>query len=142
MPPQKLKKMGFKTLVLDLDETLVHSQYKAMLDADIVLSVDISSVPGMPMNQKIYSRKRPFCDEFLKKLAPHFEIVMFTASMERYAKPIFRKLDPHKELIDHCLYRAHCEHVDRQYFVKDLAKLGRDLSQVIIIDNSPYAYML
>ena len=56
------------------------------------------------MNQKVYATKRPYCDEFLEAIAPHYEIIMFTASMSRYAEPLFKKLDP-KGLIDTCLYR-------------------------------------
>lgn len=39
------------------------------------------------------------------------------------------------------LYREHCTFHKNLYFVKDLSKLGRDLKDVVIVDNSPSAYM-
>lgn len=39
--PQRKSDFGRKTLVLDLDETLVHSQFKPVENADIVLPVEI-----------------------------------------------------------------------------------------------------
>jgi RNA polymerase II subunit A small phosphatase-like protein len=39
--PQSKKDYGRKTLVLDLDETLVHSQFKPVENADIILPVEI-----------------------------------------------------------------------------------------------------
>ena len=71
--------------MLDLDETLVHSQFRKIPDADIELSINISNVPGQVLNQKVYVLKRPYCDQFLEAVAPHFEVIMFTASLSRYA---------------------------------------------------------
>jgi len=39
--PQRRNDLGKKTLVLDLDETLVHSSFKAVENPDIVLPVEI-----------------------------------------------------------------------------------------------------
>jgi carboxy-terminal domain RNA polymerase II polypeptide A small phosphatase len=89
----------------------------------------------------VFAKKRPFCEQFLSELAPHFEIVMFTASMNRYAKPLFRKLDPKGNIIDFELFREHCEYVRKEFYVKDLTRLGRSMDSVIIVDNSPHAYM-
>ena len=60
----------------------------------MVITINISNLPDQVMNQKVFVCKRPFCDEFLKAVAPHYEIVMFTASLSRYAEPIFKRLDP------------------------------------------------
>ena len=38
------------------------------------------------------------------------------------------------------LFREHCT-FHNNTFVKDLSKLGRELKDIIIIDNSPSAYM-
>lgn len=126
--------------MLDLDETLVHSQFKPIGNSDIVVTIDISSIPNQVLNQKVYANKRPYVDEFLKAVAPLFEIVMFTASMKRYAEPIFKRLDPKGKLFDHCLYRDHCTQHKRDMFVKDLTRLGRPIEDIIILDNSPNAY--
>ena len=138
---QSSKKWGKKTLVLDLDETLVHSQFKPISDPDFILTINISNIPNQVMNQKVYCVKRPFCDEFLEAVAPHFEIVMFTASLSRYAEPLFKKLDPKGRLIDTCLYRQHCTQYKRDFYVKDLTRLGRPIENIIIVDNSPNSYL-
>lgn len=135
------KKRGKKTLVLDLDETLVHSQFKPVVMADIVLTIDISNNPSQVLSQKVYACKRPFCDKFLEAVSPHFEIVMFTASLSRYAEPLFKKLDPTGKLIDTCLYREHCTQFKKDFYVKDLTRLNRPIEDIIIIDNSPNSYL-
>ena len=91
--------------MLDLDETFVHANDKYDPEADIVLKIDVSLVPTQPDFKSIYVKKRPYCDDFLREMAKHFEIVMFTASMERYAQPLFNQLDPKGNLIDYALFR-------------------------------------
>ena len=93
------------------------------------------------IEQKVYVLKRPFCDAFLEAVAPHFEIVMFTASLSRYAEPLFKMLDPKGTIIDAILYRESCTHYKRDFYVKDLTRLGRNIHDVIIIDNSPNSYL-
>ena len=43
-------------------------------------------------------------------------------------------MDPEKQLIKHRLYRQHAT-INKNNYVKDISKLGRDLSRTIIIDN-------
>lgn len=50
-------------------------------------------------------------------------------------------LDPEKKLISHRLYREHCT-FEKNYFVKDIREINRKLSDVVIVDNSPYSYVL
>lgn len=66
---------------------------------------------------------------------------MFTASLSSYANPIFQRLDPSGSLIDFVLFRESCTFVSNEYYVKDLARLGRRLEDLIIIDNSPASYL-
>lgn len=77
-------------------------------------------------------KKRPGLDEFLQKSSELYEIVVFTASVEYYAGPVLDAID-RKRCISHRLYREHCVRVDGE-FVKDLSRLGRDISKVVIID--------
>ena len=138
---QPARKKGKKTLVLDLDETLVHSSFKPVASPDFTFTINISNIPDQVMNQKVYACKRPFCDQFLEAVAPHFEIVMFTASLSRYAEPLFKKLDPKGRLFDSCLYREHCTSYKNEFYVKDLTRLGRPIEDIIILDNSPNSYL-
>jgi RNA polymerase II subunit A small phosphatase-like protein len=87
----------------------------------------------------VYVLKRPFCEEFIRRMSIHYEIVMFTASLSKYADPLYAKLDKARVTAT-LLFREHCTFYNG-IFVKDMAKLGRPLSDVIIIDNSPSSYL-
>lgn len=79
-------------------------------------------------------------------MAKHFEIVVFTAAMKLYADPVLDVLDPNQQLIRFRLYHDSCVQHDgtgkSTFHVKDLSFLGRDLSQVVIVDNSPKSFVL
>eukprot|EP00171_Calliarthron_tuberculosum_P014200 IDg14200t1 len=88
----------------------------------------------------VYVKKRPGVDEFLEKVSEWYEVIVFTASLALYANPVMDLLDP-KRLVHGRLYREHCVMTSGCY-VKDISKLGRDLSRTLIIDNSPLSYAL
>eukprot|EP01126_Amoeba_proteus_P013992 TRINITY_DN1603_c0_g1_i2.p1 TRINITY_DN1603_c0_g1~~TRINITY_DN1603_c0_g1_i2.p1 ORF type:complete len:174 (+),score=23.26 TRINITY_DN1603_c0_g1_i2:166-687(+) len=71
-------KHGKKCLVLDLDETLVHSSFKPVERYDFIIPVEIEGTV-----YQVYVAKRPGVDEFLKKVAEMFEVVIFTASLSK-----------------------------------------------------------
>lgn len=134
LEPQVGRNVGRKTLVLDLDETLVHSSFRPV-KAPIVLEVEIDGA-----FHKVYVLKRPGCDEFLSHVLKLYEVVIYTASMAKYADPLVDILDPKKETLR--LFRESCSRVSGGGYVKDLSLLGRDLRKVSIVDNSPTCYSL
>ena len=101
------------TLVLDLDETLVHY---------------------VEEENSAYVQVRPHADDFLKELSKHFEIVLFTAAEEDYTGIVLNELN-RNNYITHILCRKYTEFRNGCY-VKDLSKLGRDLKRVCIVDNN------
>ncbi|TIB74864.1 hypothetical protein E3Q23_02574 [Wallemia mellicola] len=123
-----------KCLVLDLDETLVHSSFKLIQQADYVVPVEIES-----QTHNVYVIKRPGVDAFLKKMGEIYEIVVFTASLSKYADPVLDMLDINK-VVKHRLFRESCYNHKGNY-VKDLSQLGRSIDDTIIIDNSPASYV-
>lgn len=88
----------------------------------------------------VYVNVRHGVTEFLDKMAEVYEIVIFTASLAAYANPLLDKLDVNKRIRGR-LFRESCVSINGSY-VKDLSKLGRNLKNVIIIDNSPMSYSL
>ena len=112
------------TLVLDLDETLIH--FKAN-----------------PNNEESGTIKiRPYLYQFLDSIKKYYELVVFTAATQEYADPIINALEHNKKkYFDYRLYRIHTIIIDND-FVKDLSKLGRDLSRIIIVDNMEQNYKL
>ncbi|CAN0455829.1 unnamed protein product [Discosporangium mesarthrocarpum] len=88
---------------------------------------------------QVYVRKRPHLDSFLQAVSELFEVVVFTASQQVYAERLLNMIDPQKKYVKYRLYRDACMALEGNY-LKDLNVLGRDLSKVAIVDNSPYAY--
>jgi len=68
-----------------------------------------------------------------------FEVVIFTASLAIYADPLLDEIDT-KRYASYRLFREHCMFYGNT-FVKDLSKLGRNLKDTIIVDNSPNSYV-
>jgi RNA polymerase II subunit A small phosphatase-like protein len=134
LKPQLPEDVGKKTLVLDLDETLVHSSFKPIPNPDYVIPVQIEN-----QVHNVYVLKRPGVDEFLRAMGEIYEIAIFTASVGKYADPVLDTLDKYK-VIRHRLFREACIHYKGNY-VKDLSQLGRNLKHVIILDNSPASYI-
>ncbi|KAH9165472.1 hypothetical protein EDB89DRAFT_2076743 [Lactarius sanguifluus] len=114
LPPISPQHAGRKCLVLDLDETLVHSSFKSIQQADYVVPVEI-------------------------RMGEIYEIVVFTASLSKYADPVLDKLDIH-HVVAHRLFRESCYNHKGNY-VKDLSQLGRPIADTIILDNSPASYI-
>ncbi|ETP20253.1 hypothetical protein F441_05982 [Phytophthora nicotianae CJ01A1] len=133
LPPVSPIDADKKCLVLDLDETLVHSTFRPTNNYDFVIPVEIDGTTHL-----VYVCKRPGAEEFLIEMAKYYEIVVYTASLSVYADPLLDKLDP-EGVIRYRLYREHCVQYEGCY-VKDLSLLDRDIAQTIIVDNSPMAY--
>jgi len=133
LPPQRENKKGKKCLVLDLDETLVHSSFKPVPDSDFTVSVEIEG-----QVHQVFVSKRPHVDEYLKRCGELYEVVVFTASLAKYADPVLDILDIHK-VVDWRLFRESCTQHNGSY-VKDMNRMGRDIRTIMIVDNSPHSY--
>ncbi|KAM9343772.1 carboxy-terminal domain RNA polymerase II polypeptide A small phosphatase 2 isoform 1-T1 [Pholidichthys leucotaenia] len=134
LPEVKAQDQGKICVVIDLDETLVHSSFKPISNADFIVPVEIEGT-----THQVYVLKRPYVDEFLRRMGELFECVLFTASLAKYADPV-------TDLLDQCgvfrarLFRESCV-FHQGCYVKDLSRLGRDLNKTLILDNSPASYI-
>lgn len=119
LPPKEDKRPY--TLILDLDETLVSFENNKDNKGMLIL--------------------RPGLIEFLSIIKEYYELVLFTTAVKEYADPIANAIEKNQKFFDHRLYRNHsiCVGNDR---VKDLSKIGRDLSRVVIVDNLSDNYKL
>ena len=118
LPPLDTNKYKY-TLVLDLDETLVHY---------------------IEEKDRHYVQVRPFAEYFISEMGKYFEIVIFTSAEEEYANIVLEEIDKNK-IISHKLFRRHVEYSDG-FCLKDLNKIGRDLSKVCIVDNDKNNFKL
>jgi len=75
----------------------------------------------------------------MRRVGELYEIVVFTASLAQYADPVIDLLDIHK-VVDWRLFRESCTPFKGAY-VKDMGRMGRDISQIMILDNSPHSYL-
>ena len=147
-------KVPQKTLVLDLDETLIHSLAKGgrmssghMVEVKLSTPMTTALTPGGPPTMLgpqhpilYYVHKRPHCDEFLRKVCKWFKLVVFTASVQEYADPVIDWLEQERKFFQARYYRQHCTFRNGAY-IKDLSAVEPDLSKVMILDNSPMSYI-
>lgn len=138
-----------KTLILDLDETLIHSIAKGgrmssghMVEVKLATLLTPSGLPVQGPQHPIlyYVHKRPHCDDFLRRVCKWYNLVIFTASVQEYADPVIDWLETERKFFSGRLYRQHCT-FRHGAFIKDLSSVEPDLSRVMILDNSPLSYM-
>lgn len=134
LPEVEAQDQGKICVVIDLDETLVHSSFKPVSNADFIVPVEIEGT-----THQVYVMKRPYVDEFLRRMGELFECVLFTASLAKYADPVTDRLDKAgvfraRLFRESCVFHQGC-------YVKDLSRLGRDLNKTLILDNSPASYI-
>ncbi|ATZ48949.1 Bcnem1 [Botrytis cinerea B05.10] len=139
-------KLTQKTLILDLDETLIHSMnYGGRMSAGHMVEVQITNLMGAggagPQHPILYYvNKRPYCDEFLRRVCKWYNLVVFTASLQDYADPVIDWLEQERKFFSARYYRQHCTYRNGA-FIKDLSSVEPDLSKVMILDNSPVSYL-
>jgi hypothetical protein len=79
------------SLVLDLDETLVHCTIEPIPDPDMTFPVFFNGI-----QYTVHVRTRPYLTEFLEAVSRKFEVVVFTASQKVYANELLDRIDPGK----------------------------------------------
>lgn len=130
-----------KTLILDMDETLIHAEIlpeaaKPIKDWDFTITLKSTNAEGAEEAYVVYVKIRPYYDECIETLANYYEIVVFTAAEQDYADAILDVLDP-ENVISQRLYRQHCINIEDKYFVKDLRIIeDRDIKDMVLVDNS------
>ncbi|KAJ7068248.1 NLI interacting factor-like phosphatase [Mycena amicta] len=137
-----------KTLVLDLDETLIHSTSRPLPSARSgFFGLDGNQSSGHMVEVVLgghstlyHVYKRPFADFFLRTVSGWYTLVIFTASMQEYADPVIDWLDAGRGILANRLFRDSCTQLPNGSYTKDLSVVDSDLSRVCLIDNSPISY--
>lgn len=130
--------IGKKTLVLDLDETLIHTcTTKDHPDVLLTTRDEANTEYAIPL------KVRPYLHEFLKRMSKLFEIVVFTASASYYANSIIDYIDPSKRLIADILARSNCMETKNGFVIKDLRIIkNRNMKDIILVDNLSHSFGL
>jgi len=134
LPPQEGFYKGKITIVLDLDETLIHTT--VFPQANQSLAIDSGGKDSIPF----FVSLRPNVKELITELGHLYEIVIFSSAPKHYVDQIVKEIDPN-HCIQHVLYKESCITIGG-CLVKDLSKLNRELSRIIIIDDSSISFML
>ena len=136
-----------KLAIFDLDETLIHSEYKNIKSAQHIINVRIPSKNDVKIGINI----RPHLKEALTEISKKYYIIVYTASDHSYANSVLNFIDPNNEFLSFRLYRNNCilakvnSKPNLKIYIKDLNIFeGVDLKDMVIIDNSilSYAYHL
>ena len=111
------------TLILDLDETLIC--FKSSKNDENIGNIHI----------------RPGLEIFLEIIKEFYEIIIFTVGTREYANIILDLIEKKNNIkyFDGRLYREHATKIGNKY-IKDLSKIGRDLSRTLIVDNNPHSF--
>ena len=111
------------SLILDLDETLIHFQLnKENFDEGVL-------------------KLRPNLYKFLDNLTKYYEIILFTEGSESYSELLIKAIEENKKYFEYKLFRQHTVIIGND-FIKDLTRIGRPLNSIIIIDNYPQNFRL
>ena len=139
-----------KLLLLDLDETLIHSEIRDKNNYYILNKLKDST----NCYHKIFSYYednyiyyfdiffRPYLFDFLHEMQSYFDLGIFTASSKGYADTILNYIDPENKIFKYRLYREACISIQNYVFIKDLRIIRNyEPSNVILIDNSLYSFI-
>lgn len=131
--PRSVENEGKKTIIFDMDETLIHcsGSNKGHVSISLNFPNGKSLIAGLNI--------RPYAIECLEAASKLFEVIVFTASNKSYADVVLDYLDPEHKLIHHRLYRDSCFHVNNMN-IKDLRIINRRMQDMVIIDNSIFSF--
>ncbi|KAM3333504.1 hypothetical protein ACQJBY_028546 [Aegilops geniculata] len=151
-PPEPLQRL---TVVLDLDETLV-SAYESSGLPPIVRTQAVEAglhcfdmecistdkdVEGKQKVNHVTVFERPGLHEFLQKTSEFADLILFTAGLEGYARPLVDIIDAHNRFKLR-LYRPSTVTTEYREHVKDLSCLSKDFSRIVIVDNNPFSFIV
>lgn len=131
-----------KLLILDIDETLIHSESFTGPDYLEKNTYDFSFPLGD--DKWCYTLKRPFLDEFLNYAFTNFKVAIWTAAGLDYANEILSKCGINKDKLEFFWTNEKCTmrfdfSKDQYYGVKNLSKVkdsfGFNLNDILIVDD-------
>eukprot|EP00873_Tetraselmis_striata_P045593 jgi/Tetstr1/465857/TSEL_010475.t1 len=152
--PQSVKAARL-TVCLDMDDTLVYATrkhstpYRLLEGSGDLYAIRQHSIPfgrgadiEAPFSGEVVVLERPRLHDFLTELKSFADVVLFTAGLESYAKPIVQRIDPDGKYFQRVLYRDATVSTNGRENVKDLKCIGKRMEKVVLVDNSPFSFMM
>lgn len=147
--------VGKLLVVLDLDETLVCAYETSSLPSFVrkqAIEAGLScfeleciseekDVEGEPKVNHVTVFERPGLREFLEQISEFADLVLFTAGLEGYARPLVDKIDVDNRFT-YRLYRPATVSTEYREHVKDLLSISKDLCRIVLVDNNPFSFLL
>ncbi len=121
-------------LILDLDETLIHSTLEPLArPADFVVG------------ESFHVYGRPGLEGLLDVAFSHFAVAVWTSATDDYAAEVVRRVFPDPRRLEFVWCRSRCtlrhdRDVAEEYWLKDLKKVRRrgfSLGRVLVVDDCP-----
>ena len=129
-----------KTIVFDIDETLVYAttNRNEVKTIDDTIFIKMTRFGGMV---KAFLSFRPYLIRMLDTQHEHFELVLYTCGTASYAAAFAEAVEKlgGKRYFDHILCLQHCLYsMENEIYIKDLKILeeGRSLKDIVIVDNN------
>ena len=148
--PMEIDDLPKKLLLIDLDETLIHSEFRTKeyyktLKLFTKISKCLTKTFSYSDGNYVYYIEvyfRPHLKEFLDEVSKYFDLAIFTAASKGYADTILDFIDPNNELFQFRLYRDACIPIQQKLYIKDLRIIkDYDPMNVLLMDNSLYSFM-
>ena len=120
-------------VILDLDETLIHS-------SDV--EIESKKPDFVFLNYLVY--KRPFLYEFLISVRDNFKIAVWSSAGDEYVAALVKEIFPKDYTLEFVWGRSKCTlkrdyEADTHFYLKPLKKLknkGFQLEKILIVDDS------
>ncbi|KAG5189911.1 hypothetical protein JKP88DRAFT_300447 [Tribonema minus] len=127
---QRLRAARKLSLVLDLDNTLLHATpdvHAQTYKADDVFAFQLPGVPGTHC-----VKLRPHLREFLARAAQRFELTIYTAGTRRYAELVAAHLDPDNSLFARRIISA-TDTADLGRSTKSLSRIFPGATNMVLV---------
>ena len=121
LPYIKTKNIKKYSLVLDLEETLLHFNLNINNNNEGIVDI------------------RPGTIKFLDDISEYYELIVFNEGEQKYTDLLIDSIEENKIYFEHRFYREHII-IDNNDIVKDLNRIGRALDKTLIIDNMAQNY--
>ena len=123
IPYIKTKNLKKYSLVLDLEETLLHFRKDKTNENEGTVDIRSGTL------------------KFLDDISEFYELIVFNEGERQYTDLLIDSLEENKIYFEHRFYREHIVIVNND-IVKDLVRIGRNLDKILIIDNMQQNFKL